>query len=671
MARLALAFAGGAALALLPGRFSLPALLAILAGLAPIRASRSRAVRAALVVAVAAGALAGTATRRGGAVEGPLPARAAAAAPQRPPGRAEAWRAVLVARLDTLYGPHAPLVAALTLAHTRGLDPAVRDTFARSGTAHLLAISGFHVGVVAGLLLTLLRGAGVRPRRAGVVAAGAAWLYVALLGFPDAATRAALILSAVALSRARGRPPARWGALGSALLVLVALDPARLASPGFQLSFAGAAGLVGWARPVQAWLARQLPRRTPEEFTSAVAAGVAATVATLPIVAWHFERVALVGIPATLVATPLVVLALPGALVSLAAHAVHPAAGHFLAGGTGVALAGLAWVARILSAPEWASVWVPRGWVTAGIAGMLLTGWVAGSARGHARRIVLAGGVSAGIVAWPALVTLQGRGTVELLMVDVGQGDAIAVRTPAGRWVLVDAGPPWRGDPGAAPLVRALRRRGVQRLEALVLTHPDLDHIGGATAVLASFPVLQIVDPAVPAGKTPYVALLEEAERRGIPWRGAGQVGRLAWDGVELTVLHPLAGGGGLVGGDTESNDASVVMSLTFGDFDALLTGDAPAAVERHVLPGVSATLELLKVGHHGSRTSTAPELLAHARPRVALISVGRRNRFGHPATEVLARLDEHGVEVRRTDREGTLAVRARRDGSFTVGAPR
>ncbi len=578
------------------------------------------------------------------------------------------WRGDLTRRLEAMYGTRAPLVAALTLARKEGLDPELREAFARSGIAHLLAISGFHVGVVALLLLTLLRASRLRPRRAAVGAALGTWAYVALLGFPDAACRAAVIVTAVAASRLRGRPPARWGPLGTALLLLLALDPGRIASPGFQLSFAGAAGLAAWARGIQAFLTRRVPR-IPTWISSGVAAGVSATLATLPLVAWHFERVSLVGIPATLVASPLVALSLPGALASLLADRIHPAAGRFLAGGVDVGLAALEGVTRLFAAPSWSSVWVPRTWIPVAVGGAMLALLVARGprVRARARRGAAALGAAAAVAAWPALLALQAHGTLEVVAVDVGQGDAIALRTPGGRWMLVDAGPPPPGDPGGAPVVRELRRRGVRRLELLVLTHPDLDHVGGAEAVLSSFEVGAILEPSRPTGKDAYVSLLEAAAVRGVPWKRAEAGQRFAVDGVTLEVLSPPGPDAPRAEDATESNAISVVLAVRYGELDALLTGDAPMSVERAVTPEVGSTLEILKVGHHGSATSTDTLLLARTHPRVALVSVGRGNRFGHPAPQVLARLERFGVEIHRTDREGTLRVLGRRDGSFTV----
>lgn len=575
------------------------------------------------------------------------------------------WRDGLVRRLDRLYGARAPLVAALVLARREGLDRGVGETFARTGIAHLLAISGFHVGVIAGAVLALLRLAGLGARRAALAAAGVAWAYVALIGFPDAACRAALILALVALSRARGSPPARWGAPATALLLLLATGPERLASPGFQLSFAGAAGLVAWSRSVTRWLVRVTGRRCPRSLASALGAGVAATLATLPVVAWHFERVSLVGIPMTLLATPLVSLALPGAILSLLVDPVLPGVATFLAGGVDVLLAVLEGATARVAEWPWASAWTTRPTVVAGSVGCLLALALARHPRvgGPGRRALVLAYACAGIVAWPLLVRLGGWGTLEVVAIDVGQGDAIAIRSPRGRWALVDTGPPdpTSTDPGAHPVVRALRRRGVSRLEALVLTHADLDHIGGATAVLSSLEVRSVLDPALPSGKAEYLAILGQARGIGVPWIAARAGRTIPFDGAELRILHPsepLA--------DAETNEASVVLHVRFGDFDALLTGDAYKETDREVAASVPG-LEVLKVGHHGSDTSTDSLLLALARPRVALISVGRFNRYGHPAPEVLRRLERAGAEVHRTDREGTISVVAHRDGSFEV----
>ncbi len=580
------------------------------------------------------------------------------------------WRDSLVARLGRLYGPRAPLVSALTLARTEGLDSDLRETFARAGIAHLLAISGFHVGVIAGIALAMLRLFGLERRRAAMGSSVAAWVYVALIGFPEAACRAALILALVSLSWVRARPPARWGALAAAFLILVAADPSRLAKVGFQLSFAGAAGLVAWSGGLGRAIRRASRGRCPRALATGLAAGVAATAATLPAVAWHFERVSLIGIPATLAAAPLVALALVGALGSLALDFVSHGLARFLAGGVTAVVQCLEWGAASASSWSWASVWVTKRTVVAAALGVVAAGHLARRprVRGGTRRMLIALYVLAAVLAWPMLIAWQGRGTAELLVIDVGQGDAIALRSPRGRWLLVDTGPALDGaDPGAYPAVRALKARGVRRLEALVLTHPDLDHIGGAAAVLESLPVSLVLDPALPAAKRPFVEVLEEAEAHHVPWRAARAGERLSFDGLEVEVVHPT----GEPDPRAETNAASVVLHVSYGDFDALLTGDAYKDVDREVAPKIGTDLEVLKVGHHGSDTSTDSVLLARTHPELALISVGRHNRYGHPSPQVIRRLERSGADIHRTDREGTISVLGRRDGTYSVRSER
>ncbi len=586
------------------------------------------------------------------------------------------WRDHLVSRFERLYGEQAPLVSALVLARAEGLDGELREAYARTGIAHMLAISGYHVGVIAGLVLGLLRARGWATGRAAIGAAVVASAYVAFIGFGDAALRAALMVALVALSRARTRPPAKWGSLGAALLVLLALDPRRIASPGFQLSFAGVAGLVAWCGPlcrtIQGWCLRVIRRRCPQDLAMAVASGLAATLATLPIVAWHFERVSLVGIPATIAATPLIAWALVGSIASLALDFVWSDLASFVAGGVSVTLALLDAGATRAAAWPWASVWTTHASVAAGTLGLLAAANIARHPRihGRARRALTTLYMTSAVLAWPLLVAWQGRGSVEVLMIDVGQGDAVAVRSPEGRWLLVDAGPPGpddRADPGAHPVVRALAARGVRRLDALVLTHPHLDHIGGAAAVLRSFVVDAVYDPGLPAPSPEYMELLEAAAARGIPWRAARAGTRFAVGGVAIEALHPAT----RVAVADDANETSVVLHVAYGDFDALLTGDAYVGAERAVAERLSDDLEILKVGHHGSDTSTDSLLLARAGPTVALVSVGRFNRYGHPSPEVLARLERSGARVWRTDASGSVSVLGRPDGSYSVSAER
>jgi competence protein ComEC len=257
----------------------------------------------------------------------------------------------------------------------------------------------------------------------------------------------------------------------------------------------------------------------------------------------------------------------------------------------------------------------------------------------------------------PAAALSTGSG-LELVFLDVGQGDAILIRTPANRWVLVDAGERGKGwDAGERRVVPYLRARGVERLEAMVLTHPHGDHVGGAPAVLRALPVARVVEPGLAYPNPFYLEALREAETRRVAWSSARGGRLLRLDGVTLELLWPRPG---VLDGVDDANKISAVIQVRYGRFSVLLTGDAGTGEEREMVREHGATLrsQVLKAGHHGSRTSTSDALLDAAEPRLVVISDGVGNEYGHPHREVLDRLARRGIEVARTDREGTIVVR-------------
>lgn len=605
-----------------------------------------------------------------------------------PAGRVIGARGRVQDRIAGLWGEEAPVVEALVLARREHLDPDFREAFALSGTAHLLAISGFHVGVVAGLLLGLLRALGLARRRAALGAAGGCWIYVLAIGAPDAAVRAAVLLTLFAASRVRGRPVVSSGALGSALLLLLVVEPRSLASVGFQLSFAGTAGIILLTDPVGRALAAAWRRLTGRPFprgrsrdagqrmlrgsADGLAAGTAATLPTLPLLAWHFDRISVVGIPLTLAVAPGVAAAIPGIGASLVVSLVAEGPARFLAGGSGLVLQGVERLVRWGAGLPGASIWVSRD----ALAGALVAGTglrlflkarFAGRVRPPIRRLAMVGGTAALLVVLPLV---PGRSGLEVHMIDVGQGEAVGLRFPGGSWMLVDAGPSGPGyDAGARQVVPYLRRHGIRRLEALVITHPHLDHMGGVQAVLDQVAVRGILDPSRPRGSGPYLGIVERAAREEVWWWRAEEGRRFRKGGVEVEVLHPDRHAL-LDPGVTDPNDWSVVLLVRWGEAAVLLTGDAPAAVERRILDALPP-LTVLKAGHHGSRTSTSRELLRATQPALALIPVGDGNRFGHPHREVTLRLEQEGVPVLRTDRDGHIRVRISRNGTVRVRTSR
>jgi competence protein ComEC len=581
-------------------------------------------------------------------------------------------RAGAQGRLRAWLGGRAPAAEAMLLARRETLPRAARERFAAAGLSHLLAISGLHVAVVAGGLIAV--GSVARlPRRSAVGGAAAGVLaYVALLGFPHAATRAATQICLVLWSRVRQRPADPRALVAAAALVLLLVDPRAAVEPGFQMSFAGVAGLLAWHRPLTAVL-RPLPGRALRE---AAAASVAATAATAPIAAWTFGQAAPIGLAANLVAIPLAGLAVPALATTLAAGILAPPAGALLGGGAAVLLAALELVAGAAAAIPGGHFAVARPRLGALACGAL-GAWAAhrvlsrrrgpGRIRPAARRLLVAGVACSAAAAGPPLVALATSGVLELHVIDVGQGDAVALRTPRGRWLLVDAGPRSRSfDAGRALVVPYLLRQGTDELEALLLTHPDADHIGGAAAVVEALAPALIIDPAEPTGKAQYLDVLRAVRASGGAWIRGFEGAAATVDGVRVVLLAPDSAA---LAAPTGANDISLVARVEFGEFRALLMGDAPAEVERRLVANGPDELraDVLKVGHHGSDTSTSTELLAAARPRIALIPVGRRNRYGHPHRSVTDRLRGAGAVVLRTDRDGSIVLRARATGEVAI----
>ena len=573
-----------------------------------------------------------------------------------------ALRAGARKRMTTLFGDYEPLASSLVITATATLDPVMRERFAESGIAHLLSISGLHVGLVTGIVLLLGALLRVSRRRAAYSAALLTIVYVVFAGAPYPAIRSLLQILLLTAAVLIQRPARATALVAAAALPIMAFDPLAVLDIGFQLSFAGILGLVALRRPVERWL----PVRN-RVLRVSIASSIAATLATAPATAFHFGQIAPAGVVANLIAVPITGLLVPTLGAALALSWVSWGAAHFVAGAGILLLEALDWTARVFAAIPFAHVTVARGdLVQVALLGACALGMVIVFRNTTGRSRTLGCGAVAAL--WLLLPSARPR-TLDIYALDVGQGDAIAIRTPAGRWMLVDAGPRFGDrDAGRRVVVPFLRAHGVRRLEALIITHPDADHIGGAPAVLAAMPAARVIEPAAAFGRTLHESSLQAAMDRRAEWMAARAGTELVVDGVRLTFLFPDSA---TLDASPEANEVSVVFRLVFGQFEALFLGDAPENVEQRLVKihGDGLGADVLKVGHHGSSTSTAPELLAAVRARDALIPVGRGNRYGHPAPDVIARLRSAGVRAWRTDRQGTLRVRAGRDGAYDVAA--
>lgn len=570
------------------------------------------------------------------------------------PNPLERWRARVGAMLDRRFGPDAPMVRSLLIADTRGLDVALRDRYADAGLVHLLSISGLHVAIVGGALLLLFSAARLRPRAAALAAVGVSVLYVLAIGAPPPAVRSVTLFAAAQASRALQRPVSPWGSFALAALVPL-VDLRTVLDLGWQLSVAGYAAIIVAAR-----LGRRMPDAW-EGWRGALArellAGVLTTLVTAPLVAWHFGRLSLVAPVSNLAAGPIVSLLQPTLFLvmvlpdALGASFVVDAARPLLR-----ALDAVAGVAAAL--PGAATPVAPSAFSAIVAGGAAIALLVAGWSRHFARPLLVALAAVA-LLAWlpdgPRLSS--GPARVEIHLLDVGQGDAIALRSPRGRWVLIDAGRAWNsGDAGRATVIPYLRRRGGP-LAMLVLTHPHADHIGGAASVLRALRPPEVRDAAFVEASAGYRDLLATAVEQGVRWSRVRPGERVDIDGLELEFLAPDSAWTATL---RDPNEASTVVRARYGAVRLLLTGDAEAGEEAWLLAHASGNLsaEVLKVGHHGSSTSTTAAFLEAVRPRIALVSVGTGNSYGHPSPAVMRRLLDNGVTVLRTDQLGPVVLR-------------
>jgi competence protein ComEC len=559
----------------------------------------------------------------------------------------------LAGTIRRLYGSRAGMVDALVVNRRGAMPPELRDRYARAGLVHILSISGFHVGVIVGWIVLLARALGCSAPRATLLASAVAVGYVLLLAWPPPAARAALLAVLAAQAQLRQRNIHAMSLLAATCLLVLLLDPWAVFDAGAWLS----AGALTGALLATRWSDRALGATW---FWRTLAGSVGATLATAPITAGLFGTVSLAGVGLNFVAIPLAAVAVPGVLLSLLAAPILPPLAAALAAGSGALLGlldqvawwGGKWDLAAITVPAepraavpWVVVLVAAGWGIAGRAGR----WEA------LRRWSLA----AAVTSWVLLVggglhTADADSGLTLHFLDVGQGDAAAIHTPGGRWVLIDGGPVGDGwDAGRRVVVPFLERHRAPGVALVLLSHAHADHLGGLPSVIDRYPPGQVLEPAELVADPLYTGWLGELEAREVPWR-AGRTGlSFALDSVRFTVLHPDST---WPGWQEDLNEDSLVLLLEYHGFKALFAGDAGLPAEQW-LAGRIGRVDLLKVGHHGSRSATGAGWLRELRPEVAVISTGAGNRYGHPHREVLDRLVAAGVSLWRTDQDGAVRV--------------
>jgi competence protein ComEC len=586
---------------------------------------------------------------------------------------------------EDLPPPRAALLRGMVLGQDERLSDATRDDFERSGLAHLLAVSGQNVMLLATLVLAAGAAVGIGLRARLLVALALVAVYVPLTGAGPSIQRAGVMGAAGLVAALAGRAAHRWYALALAAAVTLGLNPRAAGEPGWQLSFAAVVALLALAPGLRGLLARW----TPGPVADVAAITVAATCGTAPLMAFHFGEVSLAALPANLVAAAAIAPIMWLGMLAAAAAQISPA---LAAPFNALAAPLLAFVERVAAvaadapfavlpvgvgspsalalcyvALAAALVGARMAWRRAAhragdlhrgrdIAGQVSGGRGLGAGRpGALRSPVVAASIAAAVaIALLASASPTGGtappapGEVVVSFLDVGQGDATLLQRD-GVAVLVDTGPP------DGPIVQRLAEAGVKRLDALVITHAQADHEGAALAVMRAYPPRLVVN-----GGAGWPTGVQRALPAAIAAAGAERVDAhagqtLAFGAIRMRVLWPPPPGPDFHP-EGDPNDRALVAHLESGAFDLLLPADAESNVTAVLdLPDVEA----LKVAHHGSDDEGLPALLDRLDPELAAIEVGRDNSYGHPTPSTLSAL-RAVPQVFRTDRDGTVRLHVR-----------
>lgn len=553
----------------------------------------------------------------------------------------------------------AALLRTLLLGYRQELSPRILRAFSTTGTLHIIAISGLHVGIMVVLFTALLKALGRSRQHWALYLAPALAVYAVSTGMSASTLRATIMAMLFWAGPLFHRRPDGQSALALAAILILLFAPLQLLDLGFLFSFSAVIALMMWypvwMRPIAERL-RADPWAPPERgwkrrlrqgalyIATLLLATSAVWITTAPLTARFFNLVAPLALPGNLLVIPLSFVVLMtgilsmifGGLSSWLAEVFNHANRVF----TSILLGGIDWFSGL----RWGYTYVPTppAW--------FMAAWFAWMAllRTARRRLWIAGAGAAALAVGLGWHLRSDAAHANVL--DVGQGQAVFLNLPGSRDVLVDTGPRF----SSREVIRHLRRHGVNRLHALVLTHGDAEHIGGAAALMDEFPVGEVWCSPHLGRSVPYRALMADIQRRGIPFRILTRGDRgLFPGGLEWEVLHPP-------GGRTyrRSNEASLVLRVGREATAVLIMGGADAAVEQDLLDqrmDLGATV--LLAGDHGAEGTCTTGWLAQVRPAGAVISVGTGNIRGQPDREMVARLRAQSIPTWRTDEHGTIRI--------------
>jgi competence protein ComEC len=564
---------------------------------------------------------------------------------------------------NQIGGEEGEFLRGIILGDRSGIPWGTREAFSRSGVAHVLAVSGTHVAIVAAFLFFAFEVMRL-PRVLKIVVTGAGMVcFMLMTGSQPPVVRSTIMGVVILVGMVFRKRAAIYNSIGISALVLLVLDPRQLFDPGFQLSYGAVLSIVYGYPKLNNWIGK-LPSgpswvRGAAGMLRLAAVSAAALLGTLPITLITFGRVSIVGIVANIAIVPAVGCAIVLGLLTTILAVVSSTLSGVYAGLTTVLLKAILVLVDGAGALPFATM--ETGKISAidvvvMYLGLILVSQLSSPPAG--RRLLVAFLLAANIAVFVRLARADNM--LKVIFIDVGQGDAVLVQFPDGRALLVDAGPRSdQFDAGKRIVGPLLRREGVSTIDLLVATHPHSDHIGGFPGIYEEFDVRSTLECGRGMSSQVYEDYRARRDEENTTVTVAAD-GEVLWDFPlgRLYILHPphrittFSDAGNL-------NNESVVIKLQYGEMSLLLEGDAEREAESRLVRkyGTFLRSSVLKVGHHGSITSTTAEFLHAVHPQYAVISVGRYNTFHHPSRAVLRRLHDAGAVVHRTDIQGALVL--------------
>ena len=592
-------------------------------------------------------------------------------------------------KMKTVLQTHLPpnaggLLVAILFGERQALNIGVEEGVRRSGVAHMMAVSGLHVGLLATLLFLLFKRVGLGGWPACLLLIAVLFAYTYLTGLKPSTLRAFIMIAmgvgALCLGRRKDLPTA----VAVAALFTLVYNPLLLFNVGMQLSYGATLSILLLAGPLQQVMAQALARLPAffypsiwqDNLAGLTAVTIAAQIGILPLIAYYFKEISLVALPANILILPVMALLLGIGLICAVLGLFMPVIASFLTLAaypllsyiillTGV-LGSLPFAAIVVFPPRFLEILVYYSMVLlvackGGAARQLLFFFISYlKLRVRPFYLLVALLLILMPFSWWGLPRLQER-PLEVVFLDVGQGDAIFIETPGGKNILLDGGgrPAYQEDierVGRLVVIPYLEHRRVRKLDMVIVSHPHEDHYGGLLAVLNKIPVGLLVTNGEEVETETYIRLMALAETRGIPRviLERGDVLPLEAD-LKMEVLNPPSRLFSGTGSDVNNN--SLVMHLSYREVSFLFTGDLEDAAARWMLAeNLLPESQILKVPHHGGYMAGFPPFLDAVKPQVAVITVGR-NPFGHPHQETLTLLREQVAEVYRNDRHGAVLV--------------